>query len=94
MVARDPNRNIVLDPHPQIEKDKDGNVSSKGNPQINSTKNLDVDRAEPSDPVSGTSSGETKAKPGQQVNTVTGDVSDQPATAPADDDSSSSKKKG
>lgn len=61
MVARDPLRNIVIDQHPKVEKDDDGNVSSKNDPQVNSTKNLTVNRAKETPAVSGRSSGDIYA---------------------------------
>lgn len=94
MVAYDPIRGTSIKQHPKISKDKDGNITAKGDPQVNSTVSTGVNRAKPTDPVSGTSTGELanegKVKPGQVYSTSTGDTEDAPLTG----DLNASKKKG
>lgn len=90
MVARDPLRNIVLDPRPTVERDKNGNLSAKDNPQVNSTRDVEAAKApEKTGDVSGFSSGHVKAKAGEVFHTATGETSEQEPS-----DSGNSKKKG
>lgn len=90
MVARDPLRNIVLDPRPTVERNKDGNLVSKDDPQVNSTRDVEAAPSPKQGPdVSGYSSGHVKAKPGEVFHTVTEETSEQEPS-----DAGNSKKKG